>query len=103
MAEFTLVAIEKERKHPGSMGSGGAFAQSYSLFNVSWALGSITGSNFAGEISKYAGWGTMGWSFAILCSIAFITAVLFCGGWIGTKPKLVRRWFTGSNSTEHLV
>lgn len=80
MAEFTYIAAEKERKVPGSMGKGGAYAQSYSLFNVSWALGSLVGAYWAGGVKQRAGWGTMAWSFALLCAVVSIPTVLYCGG-----------------------
>ena len=87
MTEFTNIAKEKEKRKPGSMGSGGAIAQSTSLFNISWALGAIAGSNFAGQIHKLAGWGTMGISYAALSGVAVLPSLLFLGGWIGHGSK----------------
>lgn len=80
MAEFMNVCTEKEKKKPGSMGKSGAYAQSYGLFNVSWALGSLIGSYWAGGIRQAAGFGTMGWSFALLCGVFVVPTVLFIGG-----------------------
>lgn len=85
MAEFTWIAAEKERRIPGSMGRGGAYAQSYSLFNVSWALGSLVGSYWAGGIKQAAGFGAMGWSFALLCGVFVVPTTLFVGGSIFKK------------------
>ena len=34
MAEFTKICAEKEKRSPGSMGSGGAYAQANGLLNV---------------------------------------------------------------------
>lgn len=79
MAEFRLICEEKERKQPGSMGKSGAYAQSYGLFNVSWALGSLVGSYWAGGIKQAAGFGTMGWAFALLCGV-FVVPTVFCVG-----------------------
>ena len=87
MTEFTSIASEKEKRQPGSMGSGGAYAQSYSLFNMSWALGSLIGSYLAGYVREAAGWGIMGWTYAILCGIVAIPALLYCGGWIGDAEE----------------
>lgn len=87
MTEFTWICAEKERRIPGSMGKGGAYAQSYGLFNVSWALGSLVGSYWAGGIKQAAGFGTMGWSFALLCGVFVIPTVLFVGGSIFQKGK----------------
>lgn len=80
MTEFTIICTEKERKQPGSMGRGGAFAQSYALFNVSWALGSLIASYWAAGVKEVAGWGTMSWSFALLCGVITIPTCLFVGG-----------------------
>lgn len=85
MTEFTLICEEKERKHPGSMGVSGAYAQSYSLFNVSWALGSLMGSYWGGGIRQAAGFGTMGWASALLCAIVMVPTTLYVGGSIFVK------------------
>ena len=90
MVEFTNIAADKEEKLPGSMGSGGAYAQSYSLFNMSWALGSLLGSYFAGGVREKAGWGTMGWTYAILCAVVSVPTLLYCGGWIGDEKQRQR-------------
>lgn len=104
MTEFTFVTVEKERREPGSMGNSGALAQSYSLFNISWAIGAIAGSNFAGEIHRYAGWGTMGVSYAVLSGVMIIPAALMCGGWIGQKKERSEKASkVSANSTEQLV
>jgi len=87
MAEFTNIASAKEERQPGSMGSGGAYAQSYSLFNMSWALGSLVGSYFAGGIREKAGWGTRGWAYAVLCAAVSIPTLLYCGGWMGDEAR----------------
>ena len=87
MTEFTSIASEKEKRQPGSMGSGGAYAQSYSLFNMSWALGSLIGSYLAGYVREAASWGTMGWTYAILCSVVAIPAFLYCGGGVGDAEE----------------
>lgn len=72
------------------MGLNGAYAQSYSLFNVSWAIGSIVGAYFAGGICDRSGWGTVGWSYAILCGTVAIPTFLFCGGslWKARRERL---------------
>lgn len=80
MAEFTYICAEKEERQPGSMGRGGAYAQSYGFFNVSWALGCLVGSYWAGGIRNKAGWGTMGWTYALLCAVVVVPSVLYIGG-----------------------
>ena len=91
MAEFTIICAEKERKKPGSMGKGGAYAQSYGIFNVSWALGSLVGSYWAGGVREAAGWGTMGLSFAILCAIVSVPTCLYIGGSL-MESKMWKRY-----------
>jgi len=87
MAEFTYICAEKERKAPGSMGEGGAYAQSYALFNITWALGSLIGAYLAGGIRQNAGWGTMTWTFALLCGIFSAPTLLWMDGWIGNSAE----------------
>lgn len=87
MAEFTYICAEKERKNPGSMGKGGAYAQSYGLFNVTWALGSLIGAYLAGGIRQSAGWGTMTWTFALICGVFSIPTLLWMDGWIGNNAR----------------
>ncbi|KAK5071891.1 hypothetical protein LTR64_004330 [Lithohypha guttulata] len=82
MADFSCVANEKERKSPGSMGKTGALAQSYVLFNTSWGIGELVGSNIAGIMRQGNGWGIMGWCFAAICGAGAIIALLWCEGWI---------------------
>lgn len=80
MAEFAYICEEKERKNPGSLGKGGAYAQSYGLFNVSWALGSLIGAYWAGGIRAAYGWPTMTWTLALLAGVVSIPTLLYCGG-----------------------
>ena len=87
MAEFTYICAEKEKRKPGSMGKGGAYAQSYSLFNISWAFGSLVGSFWAGGVKQRAGFGTMGWSFALLCGVIALPTAIYCGGSILEKRR----------------
>lgn len=87
MTEFTVICVEKEQRIPGSMGKGGAYAQSYSLFNVTWGLGSLVGAYWAGGIKQSAGWATMGWSLAILSGIISIPTFLYVGGSLFNQRK----------------
>lgn len=104
MAEFAFIAVEKEQRKPGSMGSSGAYAQSYSIFNMSWAIGAIAGSNFAGKIHDNGGWCVVGYAYAGLAGGALIVTVLGCGGWIGSKKhRSNQEKPLAVDSTEHLV
>ena len=87
MAEFTKICASKEKRSPGSMGKGGAYAQSYAIFNMSWAAGSLVGAFWAGGIKQAAGWGTMTWTLALLCGLMIVPVSLFTGGWIGDRHK----------------
>lgn len=87
MAEFTYIAAEKERRQPGSMGRGGAYAQSYGLFNVSWALGSLVGAYWAGGVRQAAGFGAMGWSLSLLCGVFCVPTVMYVGGSVFERKK----------------
>lgn len=64
------------------MGKTGALAQSYVLFNTSWGIGELVGSNIAGIMRQGNGWGIMGWCFAGICGAGAIIALLWCEGWI---------------------
>ena len=81
-AEIIHIVIEKERQRPGIFGKTGATAQAYGLFNVSFAIGTIVGPLMAGYIRKSGGWGTMGWSIAILSAVTSVPVFLVTGGWI---------------------
>lgn len=90
MAEFAYICEEKERKNPGSLGKGGAYAQSYGLFNVSWALGSLIGAYWAGGIRAAYGWQTMTWTLALLAGVVSVPTLLYCGGkakWLPGKHR----------------
>lgn len=87
MVECTVICAEKEEKDPVSMGKNGAYAQAYSLFNVSWALGSLVGAFWSGGIRTAAGWSTMTWTVGLLCAVTSVPAFLLIDGWIGHDVK----------------
>jgi MFS family permease len=80
MAEITYVIVEKERRHPGLFGPGGAYAQAYGLFNMAFAGGCVVGPIWAGFVNKNAGWGTMGWSLGLFSFVTALPTVLWVGG-----------------------
>ena len=54
---------------------------------VSWAAGSMISGFWSGGIKQAAGWGTMTWTFALLCGLMVLPVMLFTGGWIGNRHK----------------
>lgn len=91
MADFCAIAETVEEQRPNSMGKGGAYAQAYIFFNVSWAVGELVGSNVAGLMRRGNGWGVMGWSYMGICGAGALVALLFCDGWIGNAKLQHRR------------
>lgn len=86
MTEFSKVCDGKERRDPALFGGRSAYATSYGIFNISWALGALLGPIMAANIESSAGWKTMTWSFGVLSVVCAIPVVLFSGGLI-TRRK----------------
>ena len=86
MTEFSSVCDAKERKQPGVFGPRGAYAQSYGIFNMAWAAGSLIGPLWAAGVVQTAGWKTMAWTLGLLCAVSVVPVVLYSGGQI-TKRK----------------
>lgn len=95
MAEIDHILVLEEKRRPGSMGKRGAAAQGYGLFNTAYAVGSVVGPLWAGYVVQTAGWGTMGWTFGILCGIAGITTFWWAGGRIMLKGGEGQRCLEG--------
>ena len=87
LAEIDHVVGLKEKKRPGSLGKRGAAAQAFGLFNVAFALGTLIGPLWAGFVVKKAGWGTMGWTLAILSGVGALVTFVWTGGRIQLKGK----------------
>lgn len=87
MAEIDHAVVSEERKRPGSLGKKGASAQAYGLFNLAYAIGTLVGPLWAGFTVESAGWGTMGWSMAILSGVCAVTTFIWTGGRIMLKGK----------------
>lgn len=85
MAEIDHSVAQEEKRRPGSLGKRGAAAQGFGLFNVAYACGSLVGPLWAGFIVQQAGWGTMGWSLAILSAVAAVVTFFWTGGRIMLK------------------
>ena len=66
MTEFSKVCDAKEKQDPNLFGNRSAYAQSYGIFNVAWAGGTLIGPLWAAAVKKDAGWKTMTWTFGLL-------------------------------------
>ncbi|KXJ90963.1 major facilitator superfamily domain-containing protein [Microdochium bolleyi] len=80
MAEISYAIDALEAADPGCFGEKGAFGVGYGLFTMAFALGGVIGPLWAGYVIAAAGWGTMGWSFALLAASAAVVGVLWLGG-----------------------
>ena len=84
--EFVSIIVAKEARHPGVFGKGGAVAQAYALFNMSFAAGTVVGPLWAGLVVDQAGWATMAWSLGLLSGVTTVPTLLWTGGFI-TRDK----------------
>ncbi|KAL2406957.1 putative MFS-type transporter C18.02 [Exophiala dermatitidis] len=86
MAEFSKVCDAKVRQDPDLFAGKSAYGQSYGIFNVAWAGGSLIGPLVSGAVRSAAGWKTMTWTMAIWCAVGIPPIILYSGGMI-TKRK----------------
>jgi MFS family permease len=86
MAEFSKVCDAKVRQEPDIFRGKSAYAQSYGIFNVSWAGGSLLGPLVSAAVKNGAGWKTMTWTMALWFAAGILPTVLYSGGMI-TKTK----------------
>lgn len=87
LAELTFALRDIERERPGLFGKKGAYAQTYSLFNVAFAGGCLLGPIIAGLIRDASDWPTMCWSLSIIAAFASITTAIWLGP-PGSGPRL---------------
>lgn len=80
MAEITYIVEAKEVRSPGIFGAKGAYAQAYGLFVMAFAGGCLVGPIWAGFVDERSGWGTMGWSLALLSFAGAVPVVIWTGG-----------------------
>lgn len=101
LAEFSKVCDAKERQQPDLFAGKSAYAQSFGIFNVAWALGSLIGPLVAAGIIDAAGWKTMTWSMALFSAVGVLPALLYSGGMITrNKRRAPIPAETSSTSTE---
>lgn len=88
MAEMAYaVEAKAQRSPPGFFGKNGAYAQSYGLFNMAWAAGSMIGPLLAGLVRNEYGWPT---ATLILGCVSIFTALptaVWTGGSIFKKRR----------------
>lgn len=87
MAEFSKVCDAKVRQEPDIFRGKSAYAQSYGIFNVSWAAGSLLGPLVAAAVKNAAGWKTMTWTMALWCAVGILPTVLYSGGMIKKRTR----------------
>ncbi|KIX09606.1 uncharacterized protein Z518_00686 [Rhinocladiella mackenziei CBS 650.93] len=87
MAEFSKVCDAKVRQEPDLFAGKSAYAQSYGIFNVAWAAGSLLGPLVSGSIRTAAGWKTMTWTMALWCAVGVLPTVLYSGGMIRKSQR----------------
>ncbi|KAI5459982.1 major facilitator superfamily domain-containing protein [Mariannaea sp. PMI_226] len=80
MAEVNW-AIETNKEESGIV----PVAQAYGLYNVAYSGGSMIGPIMAGLIRDEAGWGTVGWSLAILTFVSAFPQMIWTGGNLKVK------------------
>ncbi|KAL1302671.1 hypothetical protein AAFC00_003035 [Neodothiora populina] len=81
MAEITYAVEAKAAKRPpGYFGKGGAYAQAYGLFNMSFAAGSMAGPLLAGLIKAHSGWGTTTLVLGCVSAFSVVPTVIWGGG-----------------------
>lgn len=77
MAEVSYVIDALAAAHPGIFGAKGIYGLGYGLWTMGFALGGTLGPLWSGYVLARAGWGTMGWSFAIWATSAAVVAIFF--------------------------
>lgn len=105
MAEFSYAVEAKAKRRPeGFFGKYGAYAQSYALFNMAWAAGSMIGPLLAGLTSEASGWPT---ATLILGCVSIFTAVptaVWTGGSIfKERMRRIEGGVAGGESDEAAV
>lgn len=56
------------------------YAQAYALYNIAFSAGAIVGPLLAGMVRESRGFGTVGWSLAILCGFTAVVMANWTGG-----------------------
>ncbi|ATY63629.1 MFS amine [Cordyceps militaris] len=78
MAEISWAAEEGRAEDAGAV----PYAQAYALYNISFAAGAIIGPLLSGMVRESSGFGTVGWSLAILNGVTALVML----NWVGGAP-----------------
>ncbi|TQW00358.1 MFS amine transporter [Cordyceps javanica] len=81
MAEISWAA-EEGRDEADDEAGAVPYAQAYALYNISFAAGAIFGPLLSGMVRESAGFGTVGWSLAILNGFTALVML----NWVGGAP-----------------
>lgn len=103
MAEFSKVCDAKVRQDPDLFAGRSAYGQSYGIFNVAWAGGSLLGPLVSGAVTSSAGWKTMTWTMAIWCAVGIPPTILYSGGMITKRKRQDTATGTDTGSSGVLV
>jgi MFS family permease len=76
MSEIALIAGEQ---------GGGAYGQTYGLFNVAFSGGFLIGPLWGGYITQTAGWDVMVGSLTGLAGVSAIPVAIWTGGWVSWR------------------
>ncbi|KAJ6780749.1 hypothetical protein PWT90_04624 [Aphanocladium album] len=98
MAEISW-ATEDGRDDTDEDAAAAPYAQAYALYNISFSLGAIIGPLLSGMVRQSAGFGTVGWSLAILNGF---TALIILN-WVGGAPLYRFREGMKRNSSKEAV
>ena len=63
------------------------YALAYGLYAFIWAVGAIVGPLMGGLIRDKAGFGTVGWSMAVVALVTAVTQAIWVGGPLTLKPR----------------
>lgn len=74
-SDLSVATESIEVEQPGIFGPGGAYAQAFSLLNMSIALGTVVGPVLGGWLKNNYGWGTMTLALGILAASGAIPGV----------------------------
>jgi len=78
-ADMSSTVRQISRDYPETFGDKGAYAQAYSLFDMSFGLGTVFGPAWAGFFYEKTTWSITVITLAILCASASIPAILYTG------------------------
>lgn len=85
-SEMDFVVQELNEENPALLGSAGAYAQAYSMFNGGLAAGMLAGPPWAGFIYSKTNWATMNGTLAVICVLGTVPVV--CENFVTSRQFL---------------